>query len=98
MNDMTGNTGAIADRAPGGETGAASVADAIDLKLEAYVGESRLTLAALQALEGGSVVALNAPLNTLVELRLNGVCVAEGDLVAVGDNFGVRISRIAADA
>lgn len=97
MTDMTANSGVSAGRTPVGETGTGSVADAIDLKLEAYVGDARLTLADLQALEGGSVVALNAPLNSLVEVRLNGVCVAQGELVAVGDNFGVRISRIAAD-
>lgn len=94
MTDLT----ATAIRATGEGGPAGSVADAIDLKLEAYLGDSRLTLAALQGLKGGSLVTLNAPLNALVELRLNGVCVAEGELVAVGDQFGVRISRISADA
>ena len=77
---------------------AGSVADAIDLTLEAYLGDSRLTLAGLQELKGGSLVTLSAPLNALVELRLNGVCVAEGELVAVGDQFGVRITGVSAGA
>lgn len=91
------NGAQLPDRIPAG-AGASSVADAIDLTLEAYLGDARLTLASLKALKGGSLLELEAPLNALVELRLNGVCVAEGELVAVGDNFGVRISKIAADA
>ncbi|MBL7358791.1 FliM/FliN family flagellar motor switch protein, partial [Escherichia coli] len=38
---------------------------------------------------------LDAQLNTPVELRLNGVAVARGELVAVGEKFGVRLTEIA---
>lgn len=97
MSSVAVNGARSPDRISEGEV-APSIADAIDLRLEAYLGDVRLTLASLKALRGGSVLALEAPLNALVELRLNGVCVAEGELVAVGDNFGVRISKVAADA
>ena len=39
-------------------------------------------------------VALDAQLNSAVELTLNGVAVARGELVAVGEKFGVRLTEI----
>ena len=47
------------------------------------------------ALRLGTVVPLDATLNQSVELRLNGVAVARGELVAVGDSFAVRLTEIA---
>ena len=43
----------------------------------------------------GGIVALEAGLNEMVELRVNGVTIAHGELVAVGDRFGVRIVKVA---
>jgi flagellar motor switch protein FliN len=67
----------------------------VDVKLETYLGATSMTIAALNELRLGSVVALDAALNEVVELRLNGVCIAHGELVAVGDKFGVRITALA---
>jgi len=66
----------------------------VPVQLEAFVGDVRMTIAELSALRPDSVVALDAPLNQAVELRLNRLPVARGELVAVGDKFGVRISEI----
>ncbi|MGK6317900.1 FliM/FliN family flagellar motor switch protein [Sphingomonas sp. DT-204] len=74
---------------------AARLVDTVEVVLEAYVGEARLTVAELGALRPGTAVTLDAALNRAVELRLNGVMVARGELVAVGDNFGVRLTEIA---
>lgn len=63
----------------------------VDLSIEAFVGEARMTVGDLQDMKSGSVIELDAPLNRLVELRLNGTTIATGELVAVGDRFGVRI-------
>src|SRR4051812_5889101 len=64
----------------------------VGVELEAFLGAAAMTVAELTALTPGSVVALDAQLNAAVELRLNGVAVARGELVAVGDKFGVRLS------
>jgi flagellar motor switch protein FliN/FliY len=69
--------------------------DTVSVSLEAYLGDAQMTVAELGRLGAESVVALGAPLNQAVELRLNGVAVARGELVAVGDNFGVRLTEIA---
>jgi len=66
----------------------------INVTLEAYVGEARLTVGQLTELRQGAIVQLDAPLNHTVELRLNGLAVARGELVAAGDRFGVRLVEI----
>lgn len=67
----------------------------VQVSLEAYLGEARLTVAELGALGQGSVIPLEAALNRAVELRLNGVVVGAGELVSVGDRFGVRLTELA---
>ncbi|WP_341209497.1 FliM/FliN family flagellar motor switch protein [uncultured Sphingomonas sp.] len=74
---------------------AARMIDHVEVELEAFVGAARMTVAELAALAPEAVVALEAPLNRAVELRLNGAAVARGELVAVGDRFGVRLTEIA---
>ncbi|HEX8223879.1 MAG TPA: FliM/FliN family flagellar motor switch protein [Allosphingosinicella sp.] len=69
--------------------------ETVSVTLEAYLGEARMTVAELTALKDSSVVPLDAALNQSVELRLNGLAVARGELVAVGDSFAVRLTEIA---
>ena len=81
--------------APSSRTLAARMIDDVEVEIEAFVGGTRMTVAELGALKPQSVVTLDAPLNQAVELRLNGVVIGQGELVAVGDRFGVRLSEIA---
>lgn len=74
---------------------AARLLDDVEVVLEAFVGDARLTIAELRALGTGATVPLDAALNQVVELRLNGSAVARGELVAVGDRFGVRLTEVA---
>lgn len=67
---------------------------AVEVVLEAVLGTTTLTVAELMKLEKGSTLALDSSLERDVELRLNGAIVARGELVAVGDHFGVRILEI----
>ena len=66
----------------------------VSVRLEAYLGGSPMTVADLGALEQGSLIQLDSPLNQAVELRLNGVAVAKGELVSVGDKFAVRLLEV----
>lgn len=70
--------------------------DAVEVALDGFLGSARMAVAELTALREGSVITLDAALNAPVELRLNGVAVARGELVAVGDKFAVRLTEIAA--
>lgn len=66
----------------------------VEVTLEAYLGEARLTVGALSTIEKDAVIALDASFDRAVELRLNGVAVASGELVSVGDRFGIRLVEI----
>lgn len=68
--------------------------DHVAVTLDTYVGTAKLTVSALKSLTPGEVFELDAQLNEHVELRLNGTAVARGELVAVGDKFGVRITAV----
>ena len=78
-----------ANAAPG------SLVDNVGVAVETFLGGARMTVAELNALQNGGVIALDAALNAPVELRVNGVTIAHGELVAVGDKFGVRITALA---
>lgn len=82
------------------ETKAARVSttliDSVAVELDAHLGQAKMTVGALTALKPGAVVPLEAALNRPVELRLGEAIVARGELVAVDDRFGVRLTEIAA--
>jgi flagellar motor switch protein FliN len=73
-----------------------AVLDTVKVDVEAFVGTALLTLGEISNCQPGTVVTLDRTIADLVELRVNGLCVAVGELVSVGDQFGVRISKICA--
>jgi flagellar motor switch protein FliN len=70
----------------------------VSVCLKARLGEVTLSVKDLLDLKAGSVVKLEQKLNDRVELRLNDALVAVGEIVAVGDHFGVRIVEIASSS
>lgn len=68
--------------------------DKVDVTLEAFLGDARMTVGQVAGLSAGSLVELDAPLSQTVELRLNGLAVARGELVAAGDRFAVRLLEV----
>lgn len=67
----------------------------VKVSLQASLGEVSLSVDELLKLKGGSVISLDRQLNDLVDLRLNDALVGRGEIVAVGDHFGLRIVEIA---
>jgi flagellar motor switch protein FliN/FliY len=63
--------------------------------LQASLGEMTLSIGELLALRTGSVLKLETVMSEAIEIRLNEAVVAWGEIVAVDDNFGVRIVEIA---
>lgn len=74
-----------------------AVFSGVTVKLDARLGGVTMTIQELLALKAGEVVTLDAQLNDLVELHLNGTAVGRGEIVAAGDAFGVRIVEIATE-
>jgi flagellar motor switch/type III secretory pathway protein FliN len=83
------------------EPGDASLAiDTMPIALDFHLGQVRVPLSALSAaLAPGYVIELGRPLDAnAVSVRANGQLLAHGELIQVGDQLAVRISRIANDA
>jgi flagellar motor switch protein FliN len=65
----------------------------IPLEVTVELGRAVLTVNQLLALRPGNVVELTAGAST-VDVVVNGRLVARGDVVVVGDSFGVRVTEI----
>jgi flagellar motor switch protein FliN/FliY len=67
----------------------------VRVSLQAKLGEVSLSVDDLLKLHNGSVVTLDRQMTDLVDLHLNDALIGRGEIVAVGDNFGLRIVEIA---
>ncbi|MEN7429125.1 FliM/FliN family flagellar motor switch protein [Chromobacterium sp. TRC.1.1.SA] len=67
----------------------------VQVQLETRIGRCRLSIAELDALKEGEVLALDKAPGDAVEILLGGQVVARGSLVVAGDHFGVRIEQVA---
>ncbi len=66
----------------------------VNVKLDVVVGQANVSVERLFSLVKGDTVTLDAGLDEPVKVRLDGKVVALGHLVAVGDQFGIKISEI----
>ena len=67
----------------------------VRVNLDAHLGHVSIAVEDMMALKSGSVVTLQTGLADHVELYLNDALVARGEIVCVGDKYGVRIVEIA---
>lgn len=65
----------------------------VKVKLFALLGESEITVGKLFDMRIGEVLSLDRAVNETVEIQLDGKTVARGEIVVVGDNFGLRITE-----
>lgn len=68
--------------------------DRLPIRLSFDLGERVVTLAELQALDSGSALPLDRPLQDFVTIRANGAVVGEGQLVDMDGQLGVMVSRL----
>ena len=67
----------------------------VDLTVE--IGRTRMTVAETLQLRPGSIVSLNRTAGEPVDLLVNGTLIARGEVVAVDEEFGLRITEVLAD-
>ncbi len=66
----------------------------VPLQVTVELGSSRKTIKEILALSTGSVVVLNRMAGEMVDIMVNGVLFAVGEVVVIDDNYGVRITEI----
>ena len=79
------------------DTGGRNINAMLNAKLEVQVvlGGSRMPISQIMKLGRGSVIELNKKIGEPVEIVLNDLVVARGDLVKVpGDRIGVNLTEI----
>jgi flagellar motor switch protein FliN len=89
MNDMTGGFPVDAPVA----TNFRLLQD-VDVKLTVEIGSTSLTLRELLALGEASVIELDRHANELLDVFVNGTLIGRGEVVTVGDKFGVRMTEL----
>lgn len=67
----------------------------VPVMLEARLGQAVMTVESLLGLKSGALVTLETSLADHAELYLDGALVARGDIVAVGDNYAIRVVEVA---
>lgn len=66
----------------------------VPIELEARIGRGSMTMSAFAQLKRDEIIPLDTPINGVIDLTLNGLLVARGEIVSVDDQFGVRITEI----
>lgn len=66
----------------------------IEVQMSIEVGRTEITIADLLRLNEGSVVELDRLAGEPLDILVNGTMIAKGEVVMVGERFGIRFSDI----
>jgi flagellar motor switch protein FliN/FliY len=66
----------------------------VDVKLTVEIGSTQLSLRELLALGESSVIELDRQANELLDVFVNGTLIGRGEVVTVGDRFGVKMTEL----
>jgi flagellar motor switch protein FliN/FliY len=70
----------------------------VSVEVSAWIGKTRLSFGELRDLRPGHVIELDQAVGAPIEIVLNReVVLARGEVVEVGDEYGVRITEIIFD-
>lgn len=66
----------------------------VGVKLTVEVGRAELTIRDLLRLNEGSVIELDRLAGDPLDVLVNGTLIAKGEVVMVGERFGIRFGQI----
>ena len=66
----------------------------VPLEVSVEIGRTRRKVEDMLTFSKGSLVVLDKLAGDQVDLFVNGLCVARGDVVVIDDNFGIRITEV----
>lgn len=93
MNDMSGGF-PPQDAGDGALAANFRLLQDVDVKLTVEIGSTQLTLRELLALGESSVIELDRQANELLDVFVNGTLIGRGEVVTVGERFGVRMTEL----
>ena len=65
----------------------------IPIPVTVELGETKLNLKEILELEEGSIISLDRLAGEPLDLKVGGQVVAQGEVVAIDDNYGLRITH-----
>ena len=71
------------------------VLENIDVKLTVEVGNTEIKIKDLLRLNEGSVIELDRLAGDALDILANGTKIAKGEVVMVGEKFGIRFTEVA---
>ncbi|HVJ01203.1 MAG: flagellar motor switch protein FliN [Sphingomonas sp.] len=89
MNDMTGGFPVDASVAANFR-----LLQDVDVKLTVEIGSTSLSLRELLALGEESVIELDRDAGELLDVFVNGTLIGRGEVVTVGEKFGLRMTEL----
>jgi len=94
MNDMTGGFPPVSSLGDASVASNFRLLQDVDVKLTVEIGSTQLSLRELLALGEASVIELDRHANELLDVFVNGTLIGRGEVVTVGDKFGVRMTEL----
>ena len=85
---------ALGDGVAGSEIGDLSLVLDVPVELAVEVGRTTMTIRETLAIAPGSIVALNRMAGEPVDLLVNGRRIARGEVVAIDEEFGLRVTEV----
>lgn len=92
MNALTPGAFGAGDPLPNG----LGALGGVEVRLRVEIGAARLTLADLVGIAPGATFELDRRSDERIDIMINDRLLAKGEVVTIGDRFGVRILDIAA--
>ncbi|OGC21397.1 flagellar motor switch protein FliN [candidate division WOR-1 bacterium RIFOXYC2_FULL_37_10] len=66
----------------------------IPIEVKAELGKSKLTLREILEIAEGSIIELDRLAGEPLDLKVGGSVIAQGEVVAIDDNYGIRITNV----
>jgi flagellar motor switch protein FliN len=85
---------ALGDGVTGGVAGDLSLVLDVPVELAVEVGRTTMTIRETLAIAPGSIISLDRMAGEPVDLLVNGRRIARGEVVAVDEEFGLRITEV----
>jgi flagellar motor switch protein FliN/FliY len=79
---------------PGSERFNQDVFGNIPVEVTVVLGKTKVDLQKLLQLSKGDVMEVNKNIGEFVDILVNNQVIAQGEVVAVGENYGVKVTKV----